>query len=590
MSEWNGKPAKDAGDLKARGLALMEHCTIEELPIPSDDEGAPSADDGGSGDNGTTASATTEERPRAKPELIITESWDVTVHDALKILQRDGGRTLFQRAGDLVRITREQFEHHSILMPPNAPIISVMPRSILGVTLTRLAQLVKFTGKDDQLVPAHPPAWLLNALCEMKEWAGIPPLATVIETPVMRYDGTLITQNGYDRATGLFLECRGDLPIVPEHPTLGDAIAAREALEHVVCDVPFGTDAHRSGWLAYVLTLVGRYLFHGATPCFLFDATTRGSGKDLVAQVGAIIATGHPAAGYTYAAGDDAEVRKAITTIAMAAPRAWHLNNLVGEFGGPALCRLLASTDWCDRILGGNNKYDGPWLSVVSASGNNVRLGVDMDRRVAHIRLEPTCERPEERCDFVHRNLEAWVRAEQTRLLGCALTILRAYYRAGCPAVDLAPWGTYEAWSAAIRRPLVWCGAADPADARAGLASSAPVDDAIGRFVAGWNELMRIHGRQTAADALRRVYPDVSPYAPESAKDPFPSLREAMELLLVSHPGKPPGAGALGRLLGTHRGRVFDGVALHSKIVNGRAHWGTVPVKPGSPISASEVD
>ena len=44
------------------------------------------------------------------------------------------------------------------------------------------------------------------------------------------------------------------------------------ALSDVVCDFPFKSDAHRSAWIASLLTPLARYAFTGPAPLFLMDA------------------------------------------------------------------------------------------------------------------------------------------------------------------------------------------------------------------------------------------------------------------------------------------------------------------------------
>src|SRR5215813_1272359 len=98
------------------------------------------------------------------------------------------------------------------------------------------------------------------------------------------------------------------------------------------------------------------------------------------------------------------------------------------------------------------------WL----ASGNNMQFQGDVARRVVPIALDPKMERPEERTDFKHNPLLPWVEQERPRLTIAALTILKAYFTASCPAQDIAPLGSFEAWSNLVRQALIWADEADP--------------------------------------------------------------------------------------------------------------------------------
>src|SRR5262249_48959668 len=70
----------------------------------------------------------------------------------------------------------------------------------------------------------------------------------------------------------------------------------------------------------------------------------------------------------------------------------------------------------------------------------------DTARRVVPIDLESLLERPQDRKDFQHPMLLEWVRQEYPRLVSAALTVLRAYFVAGCPKQNVT-YGSFEAWS-----------------------------------------------------------------------------------------------------------------------------------------------
>ena len=78
------------------------------------------------------------------------------------------------------------------------------------------------------------------------------------------------------------------------------------------------------------------------------------------------------------------------------------------------------------------------------------------------IRLHTPEEKPEDRQDFKHPNLLNWVADNRPRLAVAAITILRAYFVAGCPKVDSTKWGSFESWTAIIRGAIVWTGLACP--------------------------------------------------------------------------------------------------------------------------------
>ncbi len=60
-------------------------------------------------------------------------------------------------------------------------------------------------------------------------------------------------------------------------------------------------------------------------------------------------------------------------------------------------------------------------------------------------------EHPEERTDFRHPRLLAWVGENRGRILPAALTLLRAYVAAGRPVQRLPGFGSFEEWSDLVR-------------------------------------------------------------------------------------------------------------------------------------------
>lgn len=134
-------------------------------------------------------------------------------------------------------------------------------------------------------------------------------------------------------------------------------------------------------------------------------------------------------------------------------------------FGGAPLDKVLTCGDTVDlRILGKTEMERHQWRAIVMATGNNVSYRGDTSRRVLVSRLEPSIENPEARTDFKHLDLRGWVRQERRRLAVAALTLLRAYFVAGRPAVVPAK-GSFEAWSKIVPSAITWAGGPDASTA-----------------------------------------------------------------------------------------------------------------------------
>jgi hypothetical protein len=274
------------------------------------DAGPPPAPPDGSGEDGEVG-----EHPAPRPEILVTtEEHDVN-DQASQALSRC--RDVYQRGGVLVRLVRDTSPAHRGIRRPLAPRIDPLPPALLRECLTACARWLTPTRDregEEQFCPARPPAWCVAAVHARADWPGVPHLEAVVDYPVLRPDGTVLAAPGYDLETGLLLEVDGASPDVPECPTHEQAVAARDELLDVVGDFPFESEAHRSAWLAALLTPLARFAFTGPAPLFLADANVRAAGKGLLLDCIAFILTGKG-----FAVDPEAGVSHAVARLAVAA-------------------------------------------------------------------------------------------------------------------------------------------------------------------------------------------------------------------------------------------------------------------------------
>src|SRR5262249_653757 len=147
-------------------------------------------------------------------------------------------QTLYQRGGLLVRVVRDASPAAKGVRRPFSPRIDPLPAPLLRERLAANARWVALhqTRAAIQDKPARPPGWCVAAVHARAGWPGIRHLEAVLDYPVLRPDGTILSRPGYDPDTGLLLEPFGDLPQLPVRPTKDDAIAARDTLLEVVVD------------------------------------------------------------------------------------------------------------------------------------------------------------------------------------------------------------------------------------------------------------------------------------------------------------------------------------------------------------------
>lgn len=504
-----------------------------------------------------------------RPTITVsTEEHDVNA-EAVAALERDGA--IYQRGGMLVRVVRDVSPAARGVRRPFAPRIEPLPPPLLRERLAANARWITVQETKEGVVekPAHPPAWCVAAVHGRADWPGVRHLESVVDYPVLRPDGTLLGQPGYDVETGLLLESSTAFPPIPERPSRAEALAARDLLLEVVADFPFERAEHKAAWLAALLTPLARFAFTGPAPLFLVDANVRAAGKGLLLDTIARIVTGERFTIATYT-NDEDELRKRITSLVLAGDRLVLFDNLGGRFGNAVLDAALTGTAWKDRVLGANRMAEAPLYMTWYATGNNVLIAADTARRVCHVRLESEQERPEERQGFRHPNLLAWVGENRMRLLAAALTILRGYCAAGRPDQDLPAWGSFEGWSGLVRSAVVWAGAPDPGTTRLLLQEQADVAaESMAVVLSCWERLDPDRRGLTAAEVIHRLFKESPPDPP----DYFADFRDALEALL----GKPDARG-LGTRLRSYRRRVFRGRFIDQAGAEQRAaRWAVFP-------------
>ncbi len=497
-----------------------------------------------------------------RPEVLVTLD-EAGVADsvvtALGSLVDD--QTVYCRGGVLVHaIESEDSADKGRLM------IRKLPISILRERVTQACQLkTEKEDKDGEVKTSlvQPPKWLIDSISDRGYFASkIKHLAGVTESPTLRADGSILQVPGYDQSSGLIFRPNAKFPTVHGNPTVDDAKFAIDQLAEVVTDFPFQDGSDRVCWLALVLSLIGRQSIPGCVPLFAITSTTRGSGKSLLADAASLIAFGRCAARKTFTKHDE-EMRKSITSIAIEACPSVLLDNVDQELGGSNLDSAITSGFWTDRILGmSRTTGDLPMRTVWIATGNNLRFGSDLARRVLPIRLIPEVENPEERTDFQQTDLLGWVRENRPRLAIAALTILRAYFVAGCPVQVGKAFGSFEDWSAIIRGSLLWLGEPDPCDTR----ESAKSDDNSSATVRGLIGGLLEVTSDVAGMTIREILGVLS----KSDDATYPTMREVISDV-ATYKGAID-AKRLGYVLRKFKGRI----ANNWKIVGETSHGGII--------------
>jgi hypothetical protein len=392
------------------------------------------------------------------------------IDEAEKVLVQHAERLkIFQRPGDVVQVislTQQDAERAEkrdrLKRSEDAVVLHAVSAIALVETFDRLIAWQKYNRKGE-VVPADCPPKIANTYLSRLGFWHLPYLCGVIEGPILRLDGTVLSKPGYDTATSLFLSSQHEWLPIPENPNIDEAKVAAKMLLAPFEEFPFPMPEDKSVLLAGILTALQRRALE-SVPLFGFTAPAQRSGKSLLAESIAMIATGRKPAAMSVAR-DDAELRKAITSVLREGHLITNLDNITHPLGSPDLAKVITQSLHRDRLLGLNQTVILPTNVMWTATGNNLTFKGDLSSRVLLCTIDAQMERPEER-EFKISDLQGHLLGHREELVAAALTILRAYHLAGRPKQNVRPWGGFDQWSRDIREPIVWLGLADPCRTR----------------------------------------------------------------------------------------------------------------------------
>jgi putative DNA primase/helicase len=365
-----------------------------------------------------------------RPTIRLVAGEMESIADEVEIALIKAGGRLYQRDGKIVFVS---YTPAKTGKGEDTVTIQILERgdTALTVDMAASAHFERRNKKSKVWGPADPPLALAKALKELALGKlRFPILHGVITAPTLRADGSVLSEPGYDAATGLLFDPRGvAFPAIPEQPTRASAEAAYESLCKLIKDFPFKQDHDRQVALSAILTACVRRSLPTA-PLHAFTAPTAGSGKGKLVDIACVIATGYRASALG-SGGREEELEKRLAAKLMAGEPFIALDNCTQPLGGELICSMLTQERMSLRILGLSQAPSISTGAFVTASGNNLVIKGDLIRRTMLCRIDARVEQPETRVfdnDPVTLALD-W-RAD---LVTDALTILRAYHVAGRP-------------------------------------------------------------------------------------------------------------------------------------------------------------
>ena len=373
------------------------------------------------------------------PVVEVTPFLGQVSRQAWEVLQTHNEKTpeFFRFGNEVIRICSDKYG--VVLKPQNVDRL----RHALG----RLASWVK-TGADGNQKAVLPPEVFLRDMLADPD-PPLPEIEQVSSVPVLTEGGFILTNDGYDPASRIFMQSSIQLGPIPEHPTKKEIRAAVVFIQEPLTDFPFEGEADRAHAVALFLLGFVRHAIDGPTPNHLIDAPVPGTGKSLLGDVLLTPAYGSNK-GIVTAANDDDEWRKRLTAQLVEGRPVINIDNVRRPLDSGTLAAALTASVWEDRRLGSTEMIRVPVRCVWVTTGNNVTLSTELARRTVRIRMDPQAESPEDRTGFKYPDLLQWVRENRSELVKSALILIRAWVSAGKPHPSASPLGSFEKWTHVI--------------------------------------------------------------------------------------------------------------------------------------------
>jgi hypothetical protein len=423
---------------------------------------------GGGGGGGPSAGASAG--AGASPPIAPVASLWPTIY----IKQGEIPRVLNEAEDALLQHDAEIYQYGGLLVQPQLQLIKCSGgREFLSwqlpevtvmnmvVLLACAARFMRHDKRSNAWTQVDVPEKIAKAYLDCKN-RRVPRVVGIANAPFLRADGTICDREGYDAATGVLCKWDGQVfPPVPLNPTRGAALKALAVLEEPLAEFPFVAAADKSAALSAILTALDRKGMDVA-PVHGFTAPVAGTGKGLLGDIAAVIATGRPAP-WGNQGPDEREQEKRLGSALIDGDSLIGLDNCERPLEGATFNSLVTQHIIQVRVLGKSQKVNCPNSALIFANGNNLIVGADMTRRVVLSGLDAKVERPETR-KFKDNHLLDTVCANRVLLVLAGLTVLRAWHVARASAnINLDPLD-FVKWSERVRKPLVWLGRADPGD------------------------------------------------------------------------------------------------------------------------------
>ncbi|MCP4113229.1 MAG: hypothetical protein GY749_48160 [Desulfobacteraceae bacterium] len=480
---------------------------------------------------------------------------------AQDVIRQHGG--IYERGGMLFQVVqvrnavkkKKGKKKNSIELKrsPDTLILQPVEADFLKLHLCRKIkfQKIKNTNLGMIIADCNCPSELVTALLSNKNGWDMPYIAGILETPTITPEGRIISENGYDEETGLVLMT--DIVVdVPENPTKEDAQKALAIITDILSEYRFESTLDKAVAISAIMSGIIHRLMPGM-PFFAFDAPKPRSGKSLLCDCISIIARGMNVSAFDWPKNDDREATKMVDSILYEGDSVVMLDNIETTVSNSKLCSVATQELIGIRILGMTKKVTVPSNSLWLHNGNNLRYSGDITTRVLPCRINPMCERPEERT-FKKSDLKLFCLENRDKIVSAILTVIKAYIIADeSEKPKVKPYDSaFQDWDHMIRRPIIWLGVDDVVIAKESLLRDDDKSNKIKNLLNAWDTAGFTAG-VTVKKALIKAEKDMAlPEADRQHEDLYDALCDCADDGMLN-------VKKIGNFISSIKGRIEDG-------------------------------
>jgi putative DNA primase/helicase len=403
---------------------------------------------------------------------------------------------IYHQGGVLVKPTRCSLVDNcgaEVHVPAISRISAVGVRDAIG----KYARWQKYDKRDKKWVDMDPKAEVAQVVHDRKgEGPNWRVLAGVSSSPMMRHDGTIAMNKGYDDLSGWYLQDLPIMPSIPSDPSEKDAKAALKVLDRLLDEFPFIDSGHSgrktkdtasySVAMSALLTIPARPMMNVA-PGHAARASEAGTGKTYLFNIASAIGLGTRCPIITQ--GDDrAETEKRLGALMINGSQIICIDNVNGDLQSDLLGQVISEDEINVRVLSQSKTAKLTNRFVIFVTGNNLNIIGDLNRRMLICEMDAVLEHPETRqFEF---NPVTEVLNNRGEYIAACLTIIRAHALEGYPGFsEMTPLNSFEKWSMTVRGALVWLGLRDPVESMEVLKKADPHRVEQSSFVSTFAEL-----------------------------------------------------------------------------------------------------